>query len=329
MASPQEFPPINRIEAAQVGSDFEAAVAELQTSWGRTEARLAELSRDAQLLVLAGAGAGALELAEARARELLSAVRQELNTLRASTRVWATRAVTAQVAAGSGAALEAAVQQGAVLGGALGVPNANTIRALIDEIEIDTDFAASSTERTMRRHFRATQQLALEESAISRALLVSESRLENLDQRSARLRREFAAATGNGQFVMVNGKRWRLETYAELVAQTRLAEAASEGALNFSKSIGNDLVRISDHGSTDPVCDAFAGKVFSISGNSRRFPTLRERPPFHPRCKHVLLPFVAELKTPRELEFAEARSRGRIEAGVGINEFQEVLRAAV
>jgi hypothetical protein len=43
----------------------------------------------------------------------------------------------------------------------------------------------------------------------------------------------------------------------------------------------------------------------------------------------VLLPFVAELKTPRELEFAEARSRGRIEAGVGINEFQEVLRAAV
>lgn len=323
--------PVEREEAQLVGSEFDAEVVVLTNAWGEAQRSLIELATDPQLLVLAGGGAALADMARARAAALLRRARRDLDLLKAGTRAWGSRVLASEVQAGVTTASASLVRQGgrATISGALGVANSRTIEALLEELMIDADFAADASQRTLRRHFRLTQQLALEESAISRSLLISEARLEGLDRRAGRLAAEFRRATGNGQFVMVAGKRWHLEAYSELIARTRLTEAASEGALNFMKAAAIDLVRISDHGRTDPICDAFAGKVYSISGRSRRFPRLQRRPPFHPNCRHIILPFIAELKTEHELEFAEARSRNRIEAGVGIDRFEEVLNAAV
>ncbi len=153
--------------------------------------------------------------------------------------------------------------------------------------------------------------------------MISEARLENASRRTGRLAALFSERAGAGNVININGRYYNLRSYARLVGNTRLAEAASEASFNAVLAMGNDLVQVSDHGRTDQICDEHAGKVYSISGADKRFPRLQRRPPFHPHCRHVLLPFIAELKTEREMQFARKRSAGRIAPGVGIREYFE------
>jgi hypothetical protein len=92
------------------------------------------------------------------------------------------------------------------------------------------------------------------------------------------------------------GRKWRLDTYAEMVARTTTREAASVATINECKEFGNDLVQISTHFPTCEICAPLQGKVFSISGEDERYPQLTDEytPPVHPRCRHVLMPYVRE-----------------------------------
>ena len=312
---------ITREEARVVGRAFDEEVDSLVAIWGRTEERLTALAADPELIALAQGGPQNITAARQRQAVLMGQVRQALGDLRASSTAWAQGALVDQALTGHNAALTSATEQGATVTGVLGVANVPVIESLFEEFSIDVDQAADSSNRTMRRHFRLTQQRLITEAEINLSLGISETRLENLDQRSKRLQRQFAQATGAGAFVEAGGKRFRLETYAELVARTRLAEAATEASFTTTQAMGIDTVRVSDHGSTDALCNRFAGKVFSVSGSDSRFPVLREKPPFHPNSLHVLLPFVAELKTDDELRFAIARSQDEVEVGVGIGDF--------
>lgn len=102
-----------------------------------------------------------------------------------------------------------------------------------------------------------------------------------------------------GQTAMVDrlGRRWRLDVYAEMVARTTTREAASAATLNTCREFGLDLVRITTHYPTCEKCAPLQGKVYSISGRDKRYPKLTDerRPPIHPRCRHVLVPYVREL----------------------------------
>lgn len=84
------------------------------------------------------------------------------------------------------------------------------------------------------------------------------------------------------------GKRWDLSTYARMCARTTAAEARSEATVNTLIDRGIDLVQVSRHEHPNDVCDRFEGRVYSISGGHPRYTKLRERPPFHPNCRHVL-----------------------------------------
>lgn len=102
----------------------------------------------------------------------------------------------------------------------------------------------------------------------------------------------------NGQTAFKDklGRKWRLDTYAEMVARTTTREAASVATINECKEFGIDLVQISTHYPTCEICAPLQGKVFSISGKDKRYPKLTDeyRPPFHPNCRHVLMPYVRE-----------------------------------
>lgn len=318
----QEFPPVTQVERAFFGESILDDVDALVEDWTRSQERLMALASDTELLALSGSQN--LSASEQRIRELTVATRVELEQLRRDTVAWVGGpAVEAEVAAGTTAAMESVATQGAevVVGGALGLANTQTIRILSEEILLDAEFAISSTERIMRRHFRATQQTLVTEAALNESLLISETRLENANRRAKRLAALFAGKATDGQFVNVNGRFFQLSNYADLISRTRLAEAAVEGSFQATLAMGIDLVRISDHGPTDRFCDPHAGKVFSVSGRSSRYPRLRERPPFHPRCRHALLPFVEELKSERELAFVRARTRDEVPAGMSIEEF--------
>lgn len=114
---------------------------------------------------------------------------------------------------------------------------------------------------------------------------------------------------GQTAFVDRLGRKWRLDTYAELVARTTTREAASVATLNTCEEFGLDLVRITTHYPTCDKCAPLQGKVFSISGRDKRYPKLtnERRPPIHPNCRHVLVPYVREFDD--EAEETERLSR--------------------
>lgn len=107
---------------------------------------------------------------------------------------------------------------------------------------------------------------------------------------------------GQTAFVDRLGRKWRLDTYAEMVARTTTREAASVATLNTCQEFGLDLVRITTHYPICERCAAVQGKVFSISGRDKRYPKLTDeyRPPLHPHCRCVLTPYVRELDNDAE-----------------------------
>jgi hypothetical protein len=61
--------------------------------------------------------------------------------------------------------------------------------------------------------------------------------------------------------------------FVELVFQTRITEKTKALALERFKTKGIDLIKISGGDAGQP-CTAHAGKVFSISGGSKKYPAL-------------------------------------------------------
>lgn len=102
--------------------------------------------------------------------------------------------------------------------------------------------------------------------------------------------------TGLTCFVDSAGRKWRLDSYAEMVARTTTREAASVAVQNECQEFGVDLVKVTTHSPTCGHCAPKQGKVFSLSGRDKRYPAMTDelRPPFHPHCRHVLTPYVRE-----------------------------------
>ena len=80
------------------------------------------------------------------------------------------------------------------------------------------------------------------------------------------------------------GREWRLDSYAQMVARTTSREIATVATLNTCQEADIDLIQISSHYPTCEICAPLQGKVFSISGNDKRYPKLEEEytPPIHP-----------------------------------------------
>lgn len=118
---------------------------------------------------------------------------------------------------------------------------------------------------------------------------------------------EMIRTEGMTAMVDAAGRRHRLESYAELVARTTTREATNTATTETGRQLGYDLVKFSTHYPTCEVCAPVQGRVFSISGDDKRFPALSEVPGFdkdfktiHPNCRHVLVVTVEALWTDEE-----------------------------
>jgi hypothetical protein len=118
---------------------------------------------------------------------------------------------------------------------------------------------------------------------------------------------------GYTAFVDKLGRKWRLDTYAEMVARTVTREAASVAVLNECEEFDVDLVMFSAHTPTCESCAPLQGKVYSISGKDTRYPKLTDdiRPPVHPNCRHSIQPYIRELD--ENAEETERQSRQKTE----------------
>lgn len=109
---------------------------------------------------------------------------------------------------------------------------------------------------------------------------------------------EIIKQIGKGNFVVVVGKtgkvrHYKPETYAKMVARTKAAEAQSLSVIDTVQEFGGDLVKFSSHNTKTPICKLYEGKIFSISGSSKKYPKLDRISPLHPFCQHRLLPYVS------------------------------------
>jgi hypothetical protein len=96
-------------------------------------------------------------------------------------------------------------------------------------------------------------------------------------------------------FVDNAGRSWNLDTYAEVVARTTPREAVSHGTINRILEDGRDLIQISQHGITCEKCAPLQGKVFSLTGRTEGYPRYMNYIPVHPRCRHTVSGYIAEL----------------------------------
>ena len=106
------------------------------------------------------------------------------------------------------------------------------------------------------------------------------------------------ASKGITTFIDKAGRNWSLSSYAEMCARTVSSHAAIQGQIERQLSVGEDLVKVSEIGTTCPICMRWQGVVLSISGNHPKYHSLdtaRAAGLFHPNCKHTITMFVPEL----------------------------------
>jgi len=94
------------------------------------------------------------------------------------------------------------------------------------------------------------------------------------------------------EFVDRTGRKWNLESYANMVARTVTRQASVAAIVDACGKHNHDLVRVSSHGTDCPICKPLEGQIFSLSGNDPIYPKWNYQIPAHPNCKHVIAPYV-------------------------------------
>lgn len=113
----------------------------------------------------------------------------------------------------------------------------------------------------------------------------------------------FAQLKSDGltSFITSDGKRLPLDFYAMTVTRTKVRDAQVQGSVGRYNENGIDLVRINERSFTCKVCGARQGLVISLSGETAGYPTAAQiggLPPFHPNCRHYIIPVVNALEYP-------------------------------
>lgn len=111
--------------------------------------------------------------------------------------------------------------------------------------------------------------------------------------------RETLVNEGIGGITDKRGRVIPFTVYAELLARSIVAETQNTSILNVAKEYKKDLVIMSEHKSACSVCQKYEGKIYSISGDDKRYPKLNTIPGFnkgynniHPRCRHRISVYI-------------------------------------
>lgn len=111
--------------------------------------------------------------------------------------------------------------------------------------------------------------------------------------------------SGFQSFTDSAGKEWNIVSYAEMAIKTKRTIAVNETVMHTANVLGSDLVKMSSHASTCPVCALYENRVYSISGKDERFPKLSEAfnkgySTIHPNCRHRLLVYIEDMENVKQ-----------------------------
>lgn len=94
------------------------------------------------------------------------------------------------------------------------------------------------------------------------------------------------------------GKQWTLDRYTEMLLRTKATEARNRGLINRVVENKYDLIQVSQHFGTCPLCAPWEGRVLSLTGATKGYPTVADAEAdglFHPNCRHAINTLVPEL----------------------------------
>lgn len=160
--------------------------------------------------------------------------------------------------------------------------NKEAVSLLLDSLSGRLDAATATVGRQVDDIFRR------EGLRIAAAQIVDERPLSMAsDALVKRLTKQGASG-----FTDAAGRQWQLSTYAEMAVRTVTAEAVTTATETTMLARGFDLVAIEGpvDKDTDDLCLEFVGRTFSLTGRTKGYPILTIRPPFHPNCRHFMVP---------------------------------------
>jgi nitrogen regulatory protein PII-like uncharacterized protein len=174
-------------------------------------------------------------------------------------------------------------------------------------------------------HLRITRQ-SLDEyrSIIGKVSQMVELGVDTRQQATQRALNEFADKGITG-FIDKAGRSWSLRSYAEMATRSTTGQAAIEGAIQRLRDNDYDLVIVSFHADSCPLCEPWEGQVLSISGKSDEYPALDTAIAeglFHPNCGHSLgayIPGLTEKPTKEQVgkgDFEEAQEQRKLERDI-------------
>lgn len=95
-----------------------------------------------------------------------------------------------------------------------------------------------------------------------------------------------------------NGRKISIENYAEMCARSITREATNKAMVNVMNENEFDLVRITTHTPTCPICATYQGRVYTTNPKRTDYPYLYATAfksgynNLHPNCKHVIVPYM-------------------------------------
>ena len=70
------------------------------------------------------------------------------------------------------------------------------------------------------------------------------------------------------------GRSYNLASYAKMAINTVQTSAVNKATFTACESIENDLVKMSSHITSCPLCAMYQGRIYSISGKDKRYPAM-------------------------------------------------------
>lgn len=109
---------------------------------------------------------------------------------------------------------------------------------------------------------------------------------------SKEIRQRIVKAT-DVAIIDARGNRWKVGTYADMLARTKMMNTHRESAINEALSEGSYYGRISRHNAKD-ACRKWEGKIVKLVADAPGdYPYLGDLPRneiFHPNCQHLVTP---------------------------------------
>lgn len=240
--------------------------------------------------VLTATEAGRINVVRVMAR-----INKELEALGVDVDEWVKKNIPEHYLAGGNQALQDLRRQEVELGRAPAVAaiNREAIQALV----------ATSTlefQETIRGMSRSARLLLNDAKRQQINYIVAQGKLQGDARRTISAAIEKRLDTdGIPALIDRNGRRWQPDTYAEMLARTKLVESRNQGLANRMLTYGYDLVEVSFTGTKHKECAVWENKVLSLTGgttgelegNIEVAGTVEEALDaglFHPNCEHQI-----------------------------------------